>query len=704
MRTAIHGSVYLCTAQSVLPCIARTDLERVNLLLSRPQTRATRKGQRWLAPAGAWFLIGRQRGKMKRNWFLFPLILLCASPLSFGQLWSGIIAPPRAVDWSHAGVVGGIPSGSWTQCGSTIAAGTSASAINSAINACSANHYVQLGAGTFNLTTGLVLKSHVALRGMGADQTFLIFTGANGCGGEGASVCMVSGDVNYWGKPSNLANWTAGYAPGTTSITLSSKTNLAVGTPVTLDQADDTSDNGDIFVCYTPKGVCSTNGDNGGFLRANRSQEQVVTVTSISGSGPYTVGISPGIYMPNWSSSKSPQAWWPTSPIVSAGVENLSIDSSHASNESVGIFNCSGCWVSGIRSIDPARSHVMAWQSPHTTVQNSYFYRTANQSSSSYGLEFNNSSDSVAQNNIFQQLSAPYVNNGSCSGCVMSYNFDVNNLYNSGGGVYNYQQQSWYPHTAGDDHILAEGNQGAGMYSDNFHGTHQFQTLFRNAYNGRQPNNGNTTTGGLGALLINAYSRFYNVVGNVLGTSSFGRYRSDMGGGSGSAIVAVGIGDGVPNDPDTGRTLMMWGNYDTVTGAVRWCGNSSSPGWSSTCANTSEVPSGIANYANPVPASTSLPASFYLNGKPAWWPSSKPWPAIGPDVTGGNLSAYAGHAYSIPAADCYSNVMRGAADGTGSVLSFSAAACYGTSGGTGGTPPGGDATLDPPTGLTAVVD
>jgi hypothetical protein len=639
---------------------------------------------------------------MKRNWFFFPrvlLVLLFASPLSFGQLWSGILSPSRAVDWSQAGVVGGIPSGSWTQCGSTIAAGASVSTINSAINSCSANHYVQLGAGTFNLTGGVILKSHVAVRGMGADKTFLIFTGHDGCGGLGATLCMASGDVNYWGKPSNTANWTAGYTPGTTSITLSSKSNLAVGTPITLDQADDTSDAGDIFVCYTPKGVCSTNGDNGGFLRSGRSQEQLVLVTSISGSGPYTVGISPGIYMPNWSSSKSPQAWWPTSPIVNAGYENLSVDStSSGANESVGIFNCNGCWVSGIRSIGPGRSHVMAWQSPHTTVQNSYFYRTANQSSSSYGLEFNNSSDSLAQNNIYQQLSAPYVNNGSCSGCVMAYSFDINNLYNSGGGVYNYQQQSWYPHTAGDDHILAEGNQGAGMYSDNFHGTHQFQTLFRNAYNGRQPNNGNTTTGGLGALLINAFSRFYNVVGNVLGTSTFGRYRSDMGG-SGSAIVSVGIGDGVPNDANVGRTLLMWGNYDTVTKAVRWCGNSSSPGWSSTCGSTSEIPTNISSYSNPVPSSTQLPPSFYLNTKPSWWPSGKPWPAIGPDVTGGNLAGYAGYAYTIPAADCYTNVMRGPGDGTGSVLSFSADACYGSSGGGGGTsnPP------PPPTGLAASV-
>jgi hypothetical protein len=613
----------------------------------------------------------------------FILILLCSSIPGFGQLWSGVLDPSRAVDWSKAGVPGGIPSGSWTQCGSTIAAGASASTINSAISACGKNQYVLLASGTFNLTAGIVLKSHVALRGSGSNQTFLIFTGNNSCQGEFADVCMASGDVNYSGQPSNTATWTAGYATGTTSITLSSNTNLAVGAPIILDQLDDTTDSGDIFVCYTPQGTCSTNGDDGGFERTGRSQQQLVTVTSISGSGPYTVGISPGIYMPNWSSNKSPQAWWATSPILNAGVENLSMDNTNSgAPEGVGLFNCSGCWVSGIRSINPSRSHVMAQLSPHTTVQNSYFYRTANQSSSSYGLEFNDSSDSVEQNNIFQQLSGPYVNNGTCSGCVMAYNFTVNNLYNSGGGVYNFQQQDWYPHTVGDDHILGEGNQGAGMYSDNFHGTHQFQTLFRNVYNGFQPNNGNVTTGGLGALIINAFSRFYSVTGNVLGASVFSHYRNDTTTNypNNTSIVNVGFGDEVPNDTNVARTLMMWGNYDTATAAVRWCGNSSDPGWATTCASKSEVPSTIPNYANPVPATTNLPPSFYLTSKPSWWPSTKPWPAIGPDVTGGNLAGFAGHAYSIPAADCYANVMGGPSNGTGPVLPFDANACYASSG------------------------
>jgi hypothetical protein len=647
-----------------------------------------------------------------RAWLLSLLLLLCLPFSARAQApWTGIIAPSRAVDWSNAGVPGGIPART-TICATIAPYGSSESPaeptkINQAIAACPSGHAVFLSPGTFYLSKGITFigHSHVTLRGAGANETFIVFTGLDPCWGVPATVCLPSSDLNYWGSPANLANWMAGYSRGTTSITLSSVTNLSVGWPITLDQLDDTDDSGDIFVCYRPAGICSSNGDSGGFLRAGRSQEQIVTVTSISGRGPYTVGISPGLYMPNWSPGKIPQAWWSTKPLRASGLEDLSIDGTKSgAMEGVEFFNCNGCWVSGVRSIGPTRSHVMAWQSPHSTVQDNYFYRTANQSSSSYALEFNNASDSLVQNNISEQCTAALVLNGTCSGCVLSYNFDINDIYDSGGGNYTFQQQGYYPHVAGDDYILAEGNQGAGLYSDNFHGTHHFQTAFRNLWNGFQPNNGNKTKNGFGAVRVDAFSRFYNIVANVIGASIFTNYQLNLANSSkvtpNSAIEQIGIGRGVPNDPNVSRTIMNWGNYDTVSG-VRFCGSSSDTGWATTCAKTSEVPSGIANFANPIPTmgdsvagQPPMPASFYLSSRPGWWPATKPWPPIGPDVRGGNVPGYAGHAYSIPAADCYANVMHGPPDGTGTVLSFNANSCYGKS----GKPANGQTTsVNPPT-------
>jgi hypothetical protein len=126
---------------------------------------------------------------------------------------------------------------------------------------------------------------------------------------------------------------------------------------------------------------------------------------------------------------------------------------------------------------------------------------------------------------------------------------------------------------------------------------------------------------------------------------------------------------------------MRWGNYDTATNTVRWV--------------SSEVPSALSPYGNAVPASQTLPASFYLSVKPSWF-GSIAWPAIGPEVTGGNISGAGGHANMNPAMACYVNVMGGSANGTGNVLTFNASSCYASSSGI-------TVTVAAPTNLTYVI-
>ena len=138
-----------------------------------------------------------------------------------------------------------------------------------------------------------------------------------------------------------------------------------------------------------------------------------------------------------------------------------------------------------------------------------------------------------------------------------------------------------------------------------------------------------------------------------------------------------------PADPATASSLMKWGNWDSATNATRWCGNSSDTGWATTCGSTSEIPTGYMFFPNTVPTlgdtgigQGALPASFYYASKPSWWPSGKPWPLIGPDVTGGNISGTAGHANTNPAEDCFINVMGGSTNGGTGPFTFSRATCY----------------------------
>jgi len=598
---------------------------------------------------------------MNRRALPFVLILLSVS--SFAQAQQTVVGSSRSIDWRNVGIPGGIPNRT-TAC-ATLNPGASAAQISSALSSCPSGQVVQLNAGTYNIS-GIDFgagKSNVTLRGAGADRTLLVFTSgaSTSCNGLFADVCMHSSDTNWRGGPSNTANWTAGYAKGTTVITLSSTAGLSVGKTIILDQLNDSSDGGGIYVCETVSGACNDDGPNGGpsgGQRSGRAQQQLVAVTAIAGN---LVTISPGLYMPNWRSSQSPGAWWATNAATADGIEELSLDHT-ASDDTygIGLFNCNGCWVKGVRSINSNRGHVHAEDSARMVVRDSYFFGTQ-----SYGVEVFPSADALIENNIFQHVTAPQMINASCSGCVVAYNFSINDYY----VPTNFLSHSVFLHAGGIDNVLIEGNIGAGMYSDLFHGTHHFVTVFRNRYNGWEVGR----TSNLQPQNLWPFSRFYNVVGNVLGQSGVSNnYQETPSAGNGNSIYVLGTGTVnccASGDPNVATTVMRWGNYDTVNGGNRFV--------------AAEVPSALAGaqaaYSNVVPATQTLPASFYLSARPGWWPASKPWPAIGPDVTGGNLANVGGRAYSIPALDCYTR-MGGPADGSGNPLTFSATTCYGTAG------------------------
>src|SRR5207249_123773 len=107
---------------------------------------------------------------------------------------------------------------------------------------------------------------------------------------------------------------TAGYAKGTTQITLGSTAGLSVGQILILDQANDPLDNGQLFVCDNnfsdaQHTLCATDTPAPGRTvgGVNYSQQEYKLVAAINGN---VVTISPGLYMPNWRASQNPAAWW----------------------------------------------------------------------------------------------------------------------------------------------------------------------------------------------------------------------------------------------------------------------------------------------------------------------------------------------------------------------------------------------------------
>jgi hypothetical protein len=600
---------------------------------------------------------------MKRNMICLILVaLFCCSTTLIAQTWANIIADDRAIDWSQAGAASVIPTRT-TVCAS-LSASTTAAQINSAIQNCPAGQVVKLGAGNFILSTGLVMKSNVTLRGSGANQTFLVMNGLNGCTGWYASIC-VAGSGSYYGGTVTATNWTSGYSKGTNQITVASASGLSVGTIITVDQLDDTSIGSTIVMGQTSPTFSREAGSPG---RSNRAMEEYFQVTNINGN---VLTVTPSIRMPNWSASRSPQVFsWGTQ-ITGVGIEDLSIDHGpagpSASNGGIVFFIANNCWVSGVRSLNGPRNHIWLVQAFKIEVRNSYFYGSQGTQSQSYAVESFLANDCLIINNIFQYVTLPMMI-GNHIGGVYAYNFSINNNYDYGTGQ-KWQQPALMVHDAGVGMLLIEGNIGQGLESDLFHGTSAMVTTFRNRFYGRD--SGRT----MNYIPIQTLGlhRYYNHIGNVLGTSGLHTQYQNLAPSGSNALASVfvfgwggqegGTQSGDPaNDTMVATTAMRWGNYDTANATVRW--------------SSAEVPSGISPYANAVPSSQSLPASFFLSSKPTWWPSAKAWPPIGPDVTGGNIANVGGHAYTIPSQDCYTNVIGGPTDGSGIALPFDANACY----------------------------
>jgi hypothetical protein len=298
--------------------------------------------------------------RLKRLPLYFVVLLLVVPVAARAQQWSGILDPSRAINWSNAGIPGGIPNRT-TIC-ATLNPGATSAQINSAIANCPPNQVVYLNPGTYSLPAGININGHsnVTLRGAGPTQTILQFIGGGSCGGSSGDICVINSTPYYDGSPavqpggSNAANWTAGYAQGTSQITLDNVSGLSVGSIIILDQANDQSDTRGLFVCDVPI-TCQAYGSGNSLGRTisgvDYSQQQFVRITAISGN---VVTISPSLYMNNWRSTQTPKAWWTGSQITMVGIENLTVDNTGSGTgvaSGIYFYDCYQCWVKNIKSI-----------------------------------------------------------------------------------------------------------------------------------------------------------------------------------------------------------------------------------------------------------------------------------------------------------------------------------------------------------------
>jgi hypothetical protein len=295
-------------------------------------------------------------------------------PVSY--LWSGILDPSRAIDWSGAGVPGGIPNRT-TQCGPAIeVSGDTFGAqdvtnVNSAIQNCytQPNTVVQLGTGTFYNCGGFTFGSpqntngytkivnNVTLRGTGPMSTIVkvICPGQQEKKGYANAVGM-SGNIAYAPATTYPVShgWTAGYAKGSTLLTLDSVSGLATGMIVILDQRNSSigltgcESSGTTATCTTSINHNFAVNPGGGGHTCPDNLNDCVFVGLVTGGGNCTSGIvtescyNTGVNTTNGAAAIT---------AVTSNTFSYKVDNAPSGNGSAGYadVDTGGVWVTNIK-------------------------------------------------------------------------------------------------------------------------------------------------------------------------------------------------------------------------------------------------------------------------------------------------------------------------------------------------------------------
>ena len=533
------------------------------------------------------------------------LWLYVAQPAAVSQ----IIPEGRSVDWSlyPPGVKGGVFTNravftNMTSIDNTGTQGVSA-AIQSAINICPSNQVVYLPSGTFLLTTGLVLKSGITLRGAGPRSTFLVFSNDASVSYAGQIRAYTHDTVS--GSPANSNNIVNGSIKYSTNIVVQSTNGLAAGKFALIDQINDPNVFGGSYYGQSSYSYLSR-------LSGSRLMGQIVELLSVSASNvTFTPPLAFGYI-------KDAQITPLASPYRGIGIEDLCVSNACLLEPSnvpalIRLGECIDSWVVGVSTRRASGYHIILngcfrCEVRDSDVQEAYRYTQ----SEGYGIDLMNQSTAcLIQNNFSWATGPPFIQEGAGPWNVWGYNYAAW-VTNSDGTM----ETAMRINHGGAPHMnLFEGNVGNGAYADDFHGGSAYQTLFRNWFKGWEPTNtlAGCTNYGQRSLNIGASNYFYNVVGNVLGDASPPYYRTlnylltPTNDPSMAYIYRLGwpTSGSATNgfDDRVSDTLFVNANYDY-------------------CSNSVVLDASRGDIA--------LPDSMYLSGKPEWFGNLR-WPPIGPD-------------------------------------------------------------------------
>lgn len=649
--------------------------------------------------------------------YLSIFFLFCASAYA-QQPWSKIIASSRAIDWSHAGLPATFPDGEttpnpWTpptrtQCGPTLtpSGGDDVTQILNAFNgvgsfsSCTPPYVVLLGTGNFQIESFLRLggantRNNVTLRGGGPMNTTVTVASGQGmqvgacCGGGGAGA-LTSAASNYTvGQTSFLLQNVSG-TPFVGAIAHfvqcdNGFVNSSSGQPLGTCTGS-ASDPLTVFHCSDA--ICAGSGNSDSTRQEDRQTVRITSATNTGGNS-WTVTVSPGLYLGDWTFSQGATLAWDNQSSwqsIGIGIEDMTLrpfDSGNAVTIGNGGY---ADWMKGVREMAYNNNVIFEISDcSHCLAVNNYWF--ANDPSSignglSLAAQQDSSSDSLFLNNIAEH-GLFMDDGGGHQGEVVAYTYSRDS---SGGG--DGYQSTLFEHTPGSNLMLRESNQFGRINDDDTHGTHNLETDFRNNLNCADVPYDLGIVGG--GFQYSSFARFANSVANAIGFGQPSYPVAKCATYQGAATDGYVWNLNYTNTPLTDTSglttasLMRWGNVSIVTQSTDTPANSGIRFVSSEVpTNLSAWPNSVP-YQNSVPANNNLPCSFFLQGFSSttctflanggtglsWWKvcaswttfptacaasTTPPFPANGPDVLAAN-GAPANYANDIPAAVAWKNL------------------------------------------------
>jgi len=527
----------------------------------------------------------KSRGSWTLSWHFAALLLTIAG---VATVKSELVPAERLANWTPGttvGVIGGIPQR--TTIFRTIPAGSSASTIQSALDACPSEQTVLLEPGSYTISSSLNLRDRVTLRGSGIDQTILNLTGSAAIFANGAYDQYNSANKTQAESIGSAGTSViSGATRGSTDLTLASTSAFSVGGFIEMSPLNPPSQ-------YNDPVVVQVNGHQ--YRLRHQARVTAKTSTRLTFMPPLT-----------WDYTNNCKVVQSAIPRVRCGIEDLHVNGTSSSAYYLVQMAGSGYdnWMKNVRVSGASSYAVYIWHQANFEMRGCYIGRSrSTPSSNQSGLLYEAVSGGLIENNIFDTGFPLIEINYGADGNVFGYNFFTNAIWNDGGLMPNHG-----PH---NHHNLFEGNIIPNITGDGYFGSDSHHTYLRNWIYNRA--GGRAVDSSVAVVRLMRFNRDNSLIGNVITAGSstwawlgYGNYGTSSSGTAPPwAQWGTGPGSGGFQERDTGvsATLISKGN--------RWT---------------------FDNSTNSLGGDT-LVNSFYLTAKPSWF-GNLAWPPIDPAKPG----------------------------------------------------------------------